>query len=296
MDSNTLDDLGRKILERAASRGVSPADLAAALEAPREAIDERLVQLVDNALLQSVDDSDIGDSDVADGEFELTRNGHRVLHATPIGRYDDRIDTPARVEDALESFELRADEDAAVRSVVSALRYWGEATTAELIDKSYTEVPAGYDSADRWWEDLVRDRLEVLPDVELLSTGPVAESWRYDGEAALEQSDRDGREVPDPGGESSVGSVRHALETADLTEAERTAARVAFATLVEHEVATETMLADAVFEDHPAGYDSREAWTAWLAGTFDDAPGIDRLETDQGPGWRYEPAVAENDE
>lgn len=274
MSSNTLEGLGRAILEAIEGRRVDAGTLDAEFDASSEELDEQLSQLVENALVR----------EVGDDEYELTENGERLLSSTPVGAHDERIDTPGDVERAIEGFDLRPDEEQAVRSAFSFLRYWGDATTAEIVDATYGEEPAGYGTADRWWNDCVAERLAALPDVDppadgaKESNGSSEDRWRYAGETAVEQPDRDGREVRDAGGEAPFGSVRHAFEELDLTDAERTAARAAFATLSAREGATAEGLADALFDEHPAGYDSVDAWTNWLEETFEELPDVDRRE------------------
>lgn len=274
MSSNTLEGLGRAVLEAIEGRRTDVGTLEAEFDASREELDEQLSQLVENALVQ----------EVADDEYELTENGERLLSSTPVGDRDDRIDTPEDVERAIEGFDLRPDEGGAVRSSFSFLRYWGDATTAEIVDATYGEEPAGYGTADRWWNDCVAERLAALPDVDPPadgaeeSDGSSGDQWRYAGEVAVERPDRDGREVRDAGGEAPFGSVRHAFEELDLTDAERTAARTAFATLSARGGATAEELADALFGEHPAGYDSVDAWTDWLDGILEELPDVDRRE------------------
>lgn len=277
MSSNTLEGLGRAVLEALEGRRADAGTLEEEFDASREELDEQLSQLVENALVR----------EVGDGEYELTENGERLLSSTPVGAHDERIDTPEHVERAIEGFDLRPDEERAVRSAFSFLRYWGDAATAEIVDGIYSEEPAGYETANRWWDDCVRDRLAALPDVDPAahgtngteeSDGSSEDRWRYAGEAAVEQPDRDGRKVRGAGGEAPFGSVRHAFEELELTDAERAAARVAFATLSARGGATAEELADALFDEHPAGYDSTDRWSSWLDETFAELPNVDRRE------------------
>ncbi|MCU4752927.1 hypothetical protein OB919_13230 [Halobacteria archaeon AArc-curdl1] len=284
MSSNTLDELGRTILETAVDDPVTTADLGSSLEAPRDAVNDRLEQLVDNGLLRPTD----GDA------YELTENGARLLEASPAEAGDNRIDTPDRVEAAIETLSLRPDEAAAVRNAFSFLRYWGEATTAEIVDGVYTETPAEYESADRWWEKCVEERLGGLPDVHPPpNDGSVPERWRYDGELTVDiPDDEDGRAVTDPS-TSSFGSVRHGIESLDLSPAERTAARVAFAVLFERQRATMATILEETSEAHPTELDSSDEWADRLEQTFDSLPGIERTgEADRALEWAYSPSAA----
>lgn len=281
MSSNTLEGLGRAVLEAIEGRRADAETLEAEFDAPREELDEQLSQLVENALVEEVD-----------GEYELTENGERLLDSTPAGDRDERIDTPEDVERAIEGFDLRPDEERAVRNAFSFLRYWGDATTAEIVDATYGEEPAGYGTAARWWGDCVRERLAALPNVDPPadgaeeSNGSSEDRWRYAGETAVEQPDRDGREVRDVGGEAPFGSVRHAFEELDLTDAERTAARAAFATLSTRGGATAEGLADALYDEQPAGYDSTDEWSNWLEGVLAELPNVDHREDGS---WVHDP-------
>jgi hypothetical protein len=283
MSSNTLEGLGRAVLEAIEGRRVDAGALEEEFDASREELDEQLSQLLENALVR----------EAGDGEYELTENGERLLESTPVGTRNDRIDTPDDVERAIEGFDLRPDEERAVRSAFSFLRYWGDATAAEIVDATYGEEPAAYDAAERWWDDCVAERLAALPDVDPPAGGTdgsnasLESRWRYAGETGVDQPDSDGRGVRGRGDGAPFGSVRHALEELGLTDAERTAARAAFAALSARGGATTAALADALFDEHPAGYDSLEAWVDWLDGTFEELPDVDRR---GGGSWIHDPA------
>ena len=91
------------------------------------------------------------------------------------------------VERSIDEFSLPPDAEQAVRKTVSFLQYWGEATTAELVDGCYSESPAGYDTADRWWS--AGDRFGRF------DSGTVG----YENTPVVETpDDEDGRDVPDP--------------------------------------------------------------------------------------------------
>ena len=280
MTSNTVDELGQAVLEAIAEDRLTGEGLESRLDASRVDLDERLSQLTDNGLIR----------EVSDERYELTENGRRVLAASPAEAFDDRVETPAHVERAIDESSLRPDEEAAVRSAFSFLRYWGEATAAELVDGVYSEVPAGYGSADRWWDECVSDRLESLPNVARSPEETSVERWRYEGPAVIETgSDRDGRNVDDPNGApSSFGSVRHALEQLELRASERVTARVAFAALFELGEATiEELLEHA--EDEPI-----EARAERLSATLAALPGVERESTEEdGTVLTYDPSVTE---
>ncbi|WP_247730326.1 hypothetical protein [Halovivax limisalsi] len=314
MGSNTLDELGRATLEAIAERRVTADALETELDADREAIDDRLAQLVDNALVRRVaaEGDEAADDPGVDGAYELTENGRRVLEATPVGARDYRIDTPDAVEQAIEGFDLRPDEASAVRSAFSFLRYWEEATTAEIVDATYSEVPAGYGSADRWWDDCVRDRLAALPDVRARPDDPIdgTESWTYDGTAAVEPDDRDGRAVADPmGAPPPFASARHAIERArpdDVRQGEsggderpeeddvRAPARAAFAVLFERGRATTVELLEGLDDegvDAAAPAAASDDRTDRLAALLDSVPGVERGRGSNGETvWTYDPS------
>ncbi|WP_459883659.1 hypothetical protein [Halostagnicola bangensis] len=289
MSSNTLDSFGRAILETLEDEQLTADTLEAAFETSRETLEERLSQLVDNALVRQ------GDG----GRYELTDNGRRVLRATSVGKRDDRIDIPAAVEASLEGFSLPPDREDAVRKAFSFLQYWGDATTVELIDGCYSESPAGYDTAKRWWGDCVEKRLRGLslvepPRSESIDSPDLDEMlWRYENVPVVETPDDvDGRDVPDPQpGPMSFGSVRHGIEKIEMSDVERTAARVAFAVLFDRETVTAAELVERVYGDYPAGYDSSDDWTVFLSDVFDALPGIERdSETMDEVVWSYWPS------
>lgn len=272
MVSNTLDELGRSVLEAIAGRRASVGEVE--LGVSRAELDERLDQLVENGLVRQTGEG-----------YELLENGRRVLVATPAGALDERIDTPAHVENRLAGFDLRADEEAAVRGAFTLLRYWGDATSAELVDGIYSEDPAGYDSASTWWA-FVHERLAALPDVRVSSDGLV-EWWSYSCDAVV---DEDGRET---GTEfHTPGSARHGIERQALSESERTAARVAFGVLFDAGRISATELVERVYDEHPAGHGSPDEWADWLTTVFDGVPGIDR-ESEDGTVWVYDQSVPE---
>jgi hypothetical protein len=284
MSSNTLGERERAVLEAIGGERADAGTLEGELDVARGELEESLSQLVENALVRE-----------DEGEYELTENGDRLLEATPTGGRDDRIDAPEDVERAIEGFDLGPDEAAAVRSAFSFLRYWGEATTAEIVDATYSEEPAGYGTAAEWWDDCVAERLAALPDVEAPTNGTeesdglAVERWRYTDEAAVEEPDRDGREVRDTEErDAPFGSVRHGIEELDLNDAERAAARGAFTALSERGRATGDDLADDVYDEHPAGYDSVDTWTDWLCEVFEALPGVDRA----GEAWTHDPGPA----
>lgn len=275
MSENTLDDLGRATLESIAGRRVALETLAAEREASRDDLEARLAQLVDNGLIREVD-----------GRYEATENGERLLRATPVGARDDRIDTPETVERAIEGFDCRPDEASALRGAFSFLRYWGEATTAEVVDATYSEWPAGYESADRWWCECVRDRLEALPGVRREDDDVLGERWTVEGDAAVDTSGPDGRSVPDPeDAPPAVGSARHALESRPLEAADRRAVRRAFATLAARGRATTADLLEPIPDDAA----DAETFPDRLTDSLEAIPGVSRaVDADGETAWTYD--------
>ena len=303
MSSNTLDALGRAILETLAEENVTFGTLEATFDTSRETLEAHLEQLIDNALIREVNSE----------EYELTDNGRRLLRATPIGARDNRIDTPPPVEQSIQELSLAPDEVQAVRTAFSFLAYWGNATMAELVDGCYSESPAGYETPEQWWVSLLEDSLRELPlvtppDPEVSASSvpspppdssdsdehPVSipELWVYERSPAIERlEDEDGRDAPESDPEP-FGSVRHGLENRTANNPELSAARVAFLVLFDHGTATAEELAERVYADYPAGYDSSDAWVSWLSDVFDDLPGIERDEKmDAEIGWKYESAL-----
>ncbi|UTF54305.1 hypothetical protein [Natronosalvus rutilus] len=285
MASNTLDGRDRAVLE-ALRDGTSDIErLASTLEANRDALEERLSRLADNGLVNRGDDG-----------YALTDNGRRVLEATPVDGRDYRIDTPDEVERALESRDLRPDEASAVRAAFSFLRYWGEATAAEVIDAAYSEVPVGYESAERWWSGCVRDHLEALPTVTQSGDEDLGEQWRYEGTPAIDSpEDGDGRDVPDPPSvRHSIGSARHALESLEPSPAERATARAAFVVLAERGRATVDDLLEAIEDGHSTEHESSDGSVEALSSLLLEIPGVSRVGETEGadaaPVLRYEPA------
>ncbi|WP_312910817.1 hypothetical protein [Natronosalvus caseinilyticus] len=283
MPSNTLDDRDRTILEALEDGPAGIEALSARLDTGPDEVADSLEHLADNALVNRGDDG-----------YGLTDSGRRVLEATPVGARDYRIDTPDEVERALESRDLRPDEASAVRAAFSFLRYWGEATAAEVIDATYSEVPAGYESAERWWSECVRDHLGALPTVARSGDEDLGERWRYEETPVIDRpEDADGRDVLDPASaRRSIGSARHAIETVDRSPAERRAARSAFVTLAERGRTSIDDLLESIDEPHRrvAIENRRDVLEAPLL----EVPGVSRDEDADGAFvLRYDPATGD---
>lgn len=268
-----LDARDERMLALFGTRRLSGPDLAAALDAPPGAVSDRLAELADSGLVRELDD----------GRYARTESGRRVLVASAAGTADERVDTTPEVERAIEGLDLRADEADAVRHVYAFLRYWGRVTEEEIVDAIYGEAPAGRETADEWWEGLLRDALAALPGVD--SPDDSETDWRWAGASAVEGEDplADGRRML--GTHPVYGDVKHALESIDLTAAEREAARAAFRYLYRRGDATEREIREAVYPDFEAGHASAQAW--WegaIEVALDALPGVERAD---GGGWRY---------
>lgn len=274
MVSITLDERDEAILERIKEGDADVTSLAADVDCSDTYLRERLPQLADNGLVQQVED---------DG-YAITENGERVLAASPAGTRDDQIDTPEDVEQRLDSFDIRTDYAAAVRAAFSFLRYWGEATTGEIVDAVYSEHPAGVESSEQWWNEFVRDPLAALPHVE--APGSTDPHWRYDGQATIDKQTDDGRVAPEDS-LPSPGSVRLATEQLDLTEVERATVRAAFDHLVREGEASVTELQGRAYPDHGAGYETADEWWSDCVGpAFDALPGVEPV-GDSQDRWQH---------
>lgn len=267
-----LEGRDKRTLALLGTRGRPVAELADELDVPPEELGDRLADLADNGLVY----------DLGDGRYERTESGRRVLVTTAVGTADERIDTTPEIDRALAGFALRPDEDDAVRHAFSLLRYWGRVTEEELVDAIYEEAPAGRETPEEWWDSLVSEPLAALPGVEPPDEDHV--DWRYTGTAEVDEPFTDGRWVLSRT-HPTYGDVKHAIESLDLTEAEREAARAAFGYLYRRGEATEGDIRRTVYPDYTAGYSSPDTWWEGVVETALDAlPGVER--TDEHT-WRY---------
>lgn len=267
-----LDERDKRILALFGTRSRSISDLAADLDIPPDELESRLEDLTDNGLA----------SDLGDGRYTRTESGRRVLVATPAGTADERIDTSPEIERAIDDLELRADEADAVRHVFAFLRYWGWVTEEEIVDAIYPEAPAGRETPSEWLNGLIREALGALPGVE--PPGPDATAWRYTDTPEADERFADGRRILSRT-HPVYGDVKHALESLDLTEPEREAARAAFQYLYRRGEANEHDIRETVYPEFDADYASAQAW--WdgvIHEAFDTLPGVER--TDEST-WRY---------
>ena len=285
----TLDGRDEAVLDRLREANGDVESLAESVGCDPESIGERLPELADNGLVRRVDGgsgpgrSESSD-DHGDAVYAITANGLRVLASSPAGTDDDRIDTPRAVQEAIGAFDLGPGMEEAILNAHAFLHYWGEAFPSEIVDAVYSEDPAGYESGMEWWTEGVRDRLAALPRVDPPATAE--QPWRYTGTATVDEATEDGRDVS-AGGEGPLPSVKYALERSRLSEPERSAVRAAFAFLLREGVADGATIAEEVYPEHPAGYDSPEKWWAdCVRRVFERLPGVERSD-DPGDRWVY---------
>lgn len=270
-----LNDRDREMLDRLGTDPCTVEALADRLGTPTSELSARLRDLADNALVY----------DLGDGQFQRTESGRRVLVASGSdgGAVDNRIDTSEEVERALAELDLPPDEADAVRSAFAFVRYWGDATDDEIMDAIYSEAPANCASQASWWENCVRDPLAELPGINA-PAGP-GKPWRYAGPAEADTPMSDGFLPTSARGSTRYGSVKHALESLDLSEIQRDAARAAFAYLRQHGEATEDDISADVYPNYPSDYSTADAWwDGFVRDAFTAFPGVSE---DDGGVWRY---------
>ena len=108
-----------------------------------------------------------------DVEAHLVEDGRHVAGPTAVGS----------VRHGIDHLTLSPEERSAVRAAFAHVFVNGAATKRELVSEVYASFPAGYDAAERWWEDCILEALSLLPH---LRYDPGAESWRYDRRARLQ--------------------------------------------------------------------------------------------------------------
>lgn len=173
-DLAVLESLAESLAD---SDGATSLDrLAAEVDESPAALRERLEELTEAGVVGT-----------ADGGYELTPSGRRVLRAPASGAADDQIDTPPSVERAIAEMDLRADREGAVRKAFAVVYNRGKTTADAIVDAVYDENPAGYDDPDRWWET-VREGLATIADHSALVQEEC--TWRYPSD-----DDADGRSV-----------------------------------------------------------------------------------------------------
>lgn len=271
MGTITLDDRDRAVLERLREGDADAESLAERVEYDGEEVDERLPKLAENGLVDSVD----GDT------YALSDDGVRVLEATPTGAKGNRIDTPPDVETQIQSFDCPPDRAEAIRSAFAFLRYWGTAAESEIIDATYSEYPADFESPTAWWDEFIREHLETLPSIEPPASD--GDPWRYADTPTVEKATDDGRAVSGADVTTHT-SVKYALEQLELEPAKRTAVREAFDYLLRAETASPQAFENDVYPEFDAGYESAADWWDDVRTVFESLPGVERR--DDG-SWQY---------
>lgn len=271
MESITLAPRDTALLHLLADAPASSDHLAEIVEYSRPELTDQLAAFEENGLLWKQ----------ADETYALTESGSRVLAVPADHGVDSRIDAPRRVCQAITKQDLRPDREAAVFDAVAFLQYWGEATESELIDGIYSEAPAGYETADKWWQSFMQGTLAGLPDIE----PPTADGtvWRYAGTPETEEPTEDGRD-PFDGPTTSYGSVKHALEALDLSSDQHTAVHTVFVALRHRTTVTETELKQDVYDQTAAGDTSADEWIQWIETILREVPRIRRIDEQT---WHY---------
>ena len=257
MSTPTITDDDEAILDYLSGSAAERTEVTDAVGMSDDEAAERLDGLVDAGLVRE-----------AEGVYEITESGERLLAAPGDSTADARIDTPPAVDEAIDEMDLAPDRAEALEEAFAFLRHWGEASRAEVVDAVYSENPLGYASADDWWEEAVRDLLAELPEIER-----DGEVWRHAGGGP--DDDGDGRRAFTPAGEETYGSVKHALESLDVDAQQRTAVAAVFEYLQSRGGASEDELQglahDAVDVEASAGTWWRDAVVPVLR----ELPGVD---------------------
>lgn len=270
-----LDKSDRRLLATLGSDPAAVASLADALDRSTDELDDRLAALADNGLVQVTDDD----------RYRRTESGRRLLR-TAGGRMDEAIDTDPDIEAVIAAADLGPEAADAVRAAYTFLRYWGQASSDEIVDAVYPEWPAGTDSPDGWWQTIGQALAEVPDIARVDGNSSAVELWRYAGTPEASTPDSDGFLPAERHGRPKYGSVTHAIESMDLSAEERHAVRSAFAVLRRCGTASEVEISEAAFDEGAAGYETvEELWRGLVADAFERLPGVTR---DDGDRWRYD--------
>jgi hypothetical protein len=266
MGTINLSDEDEAVLEQLREGRNIADNLATTVSYDSSTLTDQLDLMADNDLVR----------DVGHGVYELTESGRRVLGAPGDASTDDRIDTPASVEQTLDEFDLPIECKEAVRRAFTFLRLWEEATATEIKDGVYDEKPADYASADEWWEQCVRDHLAALPHIEQPSSDD--EIWTFTGSRSAAESTPNGRRMLDSDTEHlPPTSAKHTIETLADDDARQEAVLAAVEHIRQQGELNETDIKEAVYESYPAGYESSDEW--WEQGVRDileAVPGIEQ--------------------
>lgn len=267
-----LEDSDKRALALLGTQPRPIAELAAHLGVSPEMLDDRFAELAAKGLVY-----DLGDS-----RYRRTESGRRVLMTSRPEFADERIDTSPEIERTIGDFGLPPEAADAVRRAFAFLRYWGWAVEEEIIDAIYSEAPAGYESSEAWWDELVREPLAALPDIEVGTDAD--DPWRYTGTPEAGEPLADGRRVLSKT-HPVYGDVKHTLESLDLTESEREAVRAAFRFLYRRGELSEREVLETIYPEYPAGYPSPQRWWDGIVRrAFDSFPNVERIGEHT---WRY---------
>lgn len=266
MGTINLSDEDKAVLEQLQEGRNVAENLAPTISYDLSTLAEQLDLMADSDLVR----------DVGHGVYELTESGRRVLSAPGDASADDRIDTPASVEQTLGEFDLSVECEEAVRRAFTFLRLWEEATATEIKDGVYDEKPAGYASVDEWWEQCVRDHLAALPHIEQPSSDD--EVWTFTDPRGAAESAADGRRMLDSNAEHiPPTNAKHTIEELADNDAHQEAVLATVEQIRQQGEMSEADIKETVYDSHRAGYESSDEW--WKQGVRDileEVPGIEQ--------------------
>ena len=221
MRNPSLTETDLAILSQLHQSPTNTVTLAQSVDIPPDRLSNRLAFMVDNGLIREIDNA-----------YEVTASGSRVLRVPDDEIVDNSIDVPRSVLWTLQSRNLRADQLDAVLATFAFLRYWGKATAAELKDGVFSEVPLEYETAERWWTELVSDHLAAVPTIE----PPATENgfWQFTGTPGIADLNENGWRVVFGRGADAperYASATEAMVDMELTDEERLAVAAALGTL-----------------------------------------------------------------
>jgi hypothetical protein len=271
MGTINLSDEDEAVLEQLSEGRNIPKNLAATVSYDPSTLAEQLDLMADNDLVR----------DVGHGVYELTESGRRVLAAPGDASVDNRIDTPASVEQTLDEFGLPVECEEAVRKAFTFLRLWEEATATEIKDGVYDEKPADYASADEWWEQCVRDHLATLPHIEQPSSND--EVWMFTDPRSAVESTANGRRMLDSDTEYiPPTSAKHTIEKLTDDDGRQEAVLAAVEHIRQQGEMSVADIKETVYDSHPAGYESPDDW--WeqcVRDILEEVPSIEQAIPDE---------------
>lgn len=221
MRNPSLTETDLAILSQLHQNPTNTVTLAQSVDIPPDRLSNRLAFMVDNGLIREIGNA-----------YEVTASGSRVLRVPGDELVDNSIDVPQSVLGILQSRNLCADQIDAVLATFAFLRYWGKATAAELKDGVFSEIPLEYETAERWWTELVSDHLAAVPIIE----PPATESgfWQFIGTPGIADLNENGWKVVFGRGADTperYASATEAMVDMELTDAERLAMAAVLGTL-----------------------------------------------------------------